>query len=155
MTKSLPDQLGDALVSALAAPVAEIDLDLGDAVRNGLVKTAHGLAEHLTGGDRRAAQNVAESLMVVIWRGRNAPWAWWGSELGQAIARALEGSTYGRAEVSRAEAASMLGIGRSRVDQLARAGRLEKTGRGEITRASILRLATDERRLSGRKAKGL
>jgi hypothetical protein len=153
-TQPLPDHLADVLVSALAQPLAEIDQDAGHEARRRLLKRARTIAHELTGEDAQKAQGAAERVMTVAWQGRNAPWIWWETELGQAIARALDGSTYGRALVPRAEAASMLGVGVSRVDQLARSGQLEKSGH-EVVRASILRLVVDERRQLLRKASRL
>jgi hypothetical protein len=150
----LSDHLADVLVSTVAAPLAEIDQEAGHEARRRLRARARTLARELTGEDRSVAQSTAERIMTVAWRGRHASWNWWETELGQVIARALEGSTYGRAEVTRSEAASMLGISVSRIDQLTRAGRLEKLGTG-VVRASILRLVVDERRQMYRKAKGL
>lgn len=154
MTKPLPDHIADVLVTAIAHPLADIDQKAGRDARRRLQERSQDLARELTGNDPAAALSVAERLMAIVWREREAPWEWWETELGQACARALEGSTYGRGELSRREAARMLGVSRSRIDQLTRAGRLEKSGAG-VLRASILRLVVDERRRLLRRARDL
>lgn len=66
---------------------------------------------------------------------QSLPRAWWGTTFGRIVAQRL--GYPGRTELSRAEAAALLGITRQGVHDLVGRGKLERTAAGGVTNESV------------------
>jgi len=112
----------------LLGPGEEFTLLRGRAQR-----TARMMAAQLASGDDRLAAQTVIDLAAVL--PEDIPDEWWASPLGRLVAQSVG---YPSAEaVSFSVAAAMLGISKTRVQQLIAAGKLERHPDGGITSASV------------------
>lgn len=138
LARQIADTLGDSiwrLSTLLGGDVADLLLPRAEA-------RAQLMAAELRSGDDRLAAQTVIDLTALIWPDSDPPAEWWRTPLGRAAAASV-----GREDTDAASysvAAAILGVSKTRVQQLVATGKLERHPDGGITRTSIyLRLATD------------
>jgi hypothetical protein len=133
---ALADDLERVVGSRLLDPL-DILFGTADPMRDRLAPQARAWAETLLGGDDQAAMYTAARLVSALYPGDapfDPPAGWWGTPFGQAVL--LRAGHPGATAVSMSVAASMLGITRQGVHDLANRGKLERHPPG-ITVASV------------------
>ena len=103
-----------------------------------LRKRIAGIAESLLSENSNTRWQGSRMIKKLLWSKREIPVMWWRTALGRATALTL--GLEGSETVSMNDAGEMLGVGKARVAQLAKAGILERGAynRG-YTRASVMR----------------
>ncbi len=138
--RELVEQIVRLLDVRLLDPL-EVLLDGDDAVAalRGLVRVrARRWAETLRDGDETAAVLTGARLIATLYPGDrpfDPPLEWWGTPLGQAVARRVGHPS--AASVSYATAGAMLGISRQGVHDLVRRGRLPRHPDGGVPSTAI------------------
>lgn len=132
---TLTDQIADELGQIASALGALLGPDMAIDLERRIAQLAPVLAAQLTQDidDRLAAQTVID-LMAVL---GDRPAAWYGqTPLGRIVARST-GHTFSES-VSYSAAAAMLGVSRTRIQQLLAAGTLDRHPEGGVSTASII-----------------
>lgn len=140
----IDDHLGavtDQLTEELAARLATV---LRLAGPDGIIEAdqrASVIAQHvalaLCSADERERAETVIDLASALDIGADTDPEWWGTPVGRICAGSLAGVTPDADQVTAAQAADMLGVGRARVYQLLDGGKLDRHPDGGVTRASV------------------
>ncbi len=139
MSDALAETVADALAAAATTWAALLGPDMTEVLGERITAAAPRIAAQLrTPGDQAG---TAADLLDLIGHPGDDDLTWWTTELGQAIAHALDDQG-----VTHAEAAQLLGVTRGTIAQLVTRGTLARVAGGRVSLTSVLdRLAGQSR----------
>ena len=143
-TAAARDQLTAAVAATLHRITDRLPGEPGRATTTTAYREANLRVDQLTGSDRELAAAAAAATLTWCWTvgaldtAVEPDTAWWATPLGRLTAAALPDAD-DSVTVRVADAAAMLNVDPSRIQQLIGDGRLRRSGRGRVVRGDVVR----------------